>query len=85
MIHKKEIDNYDGDLNQLVDDIGDLHYKTLTKFLFDLSLKIKNDSIKDRKNNRKKLSVFLSESSLSLHDAGNHMKNAWEISKPFMK
>jgi len=82
--HKKEIVNYNGNLNELVNEIGDLHYETLKKFLFDLSMKIKNDSIKDRKNGKIKLSNSLLETSYSLLNSGRHMNNAWLISKPFM-
>jgi len=33
MKHKKQIEKYNGDLIELVNDIGNLHYETLSEFL----------------------------------------------------
>lgn len=84
MQHKTHIE-YKNGLEDLVNDIGDLRYDTLETFIILLSEKIKNDSILDAARGRKNLALSLEKTSQSLHEAAVHMKEAWRISKPFMK
>jgi hypothetical protein len=53
--HKKTIEKYSGSLEELAEDIGNLHYESLTEFLFKLSEKLYNDSSKDVSLNRLQL------------------------------
>lgn len=72
-------------MEDLANDIGDLHYEELSKLLFNLSHKIKSDGFKDLKSGRHKLSTALLESSHYINKAGAQIDKAWTISKPHMK
>ncbi len=82
--HKRTIPGYNN-MEDLANDIGDLHYEELAKFLFNLSQKIKSDGFKDLKRGRQKLSTSLLESSYHLNKAGYQIDKSWIISKPYME
>ena len=82
--HKKTITNYSGTMTELVEDIGDLYYDSLTDFLNLLSEKLEKDSLKDRERNRIKLSNFLKYASENIKQASSNIDDAWKICKPFM-
>jgi len=84
MEHKKQIE-YEGGLEKLVQDLGDLHYLSLQKFLELLSHKIMTDARADEDRQRPKLASALSRTGLGLKNASVDIKDAWEISKPYMK
>jgi len=84
MKHKKTIDKYNGDISELVNDIGDLHYDTLKDFLLLLSVKLEKDSIKDNKNNKPQLSNTLKNASNSIYDSYLHICDSFIISKKYM-
>jgi hypothetical protein len=83
--HKKLVEDYNGGLKELANDIGDLHYEALSVFLGNLALKINSDAFKDFEGGRKKLARTLFEASSSLRNASDTIWESWEISKPFMK
>lgn len=83
--HKKTITNYSGTMTELVEDIGDLYYDSLTDFLNLLSEKLEKDSLKDRERNRIKLANFLKSASENIKQASSTLDDAWKICKPFMK
>jgi len=85
MIHKKTVDKYNGNITELVNDISNLHYDTLKDFLLLLSLKLKNDSIKDMDNNRPQLSNTLKNASNSIYDSYLHINKAFKISIKYME
>ncbi len=76
MKHPKEI-QYEGGMEQLATDLGNLRYDALAEFLRLLGDKIYLDSTKDLERDRRKLAI-------ELYHAGAHIKEAWHISKPFM-
>jgi len=82
--HNKTIDKYEGTLQELAEDIGDLHYEELAKFLHHLNIKIYSDGAKDFGRGRKKLSHELTKASTSLSVTSSHIREAWNISKPYM-
>jgi len=75
--HKSVIEKYDGSTEQLVEDIGNLKYDSLSEFLKLLSEKIERDSKADAGRERFKLAK-------ELESASKHIGEAWRISEPFM-
>ena len=47
MVHKEQIDHYDGTLEQLAHEIGDLRYDALATFLRSLASKLASDGAAD--------------------------------------
>lgn len=72
------LDKYTGNLKELAEDIGNLHYESLAEFLLHLSWKLNTDADKDYNAGRVKLSH-------KLGDASNSINKAWKISEPYMK
>lgn len=86
MEHKKNIGRgYEGTLDDLAEDIGNLHYEALKELLLAIADKLSDDANKDYQNKRTKLSYELSKASIEIVGASNSIKRAWEISKPFME
>ena len=85
MIHKSEVENYNGSMVDLVEEIENLKYDSLSKFLNLLSTKIKNDGIKDESRGRNKLCSNLYQCSEKLEQSADFIDRAWEICKPYTK
>jgi len=85
MIHKDKIDKYNGSMDELVEDIGNLKYDALADFLQKLSSKLDKDAQADLKRGRKKLSNKLLDAANNIELASLDIDEAWRISKPFMK
>jgi hypothetical protein len=83
--HKKTVEKYSGSLEELVEDIGNLHYESLQDFLLLLSKKLNADAIKDTRAGRTKLALQLADASLEIEAAEKSIAKAWIISKPYMK
>lgn len=83
--HKKMIDGYEGNINQLANDIGNLHYEELANLLHALSQKISIDAYYDNKGGRINLSNVLLDASVEVKKTAKLIDVAWKISKPFMK
>jgi hypothetical protein len=81
MIHKTEIEDYN--LQELADKIGDLRYDALQDFLLKLSIKIKNDALKDRNRGRIKLATQLEEASKKIEESSANIERAWVICEPY--
>lgn len=81
--HKKEVAGIT-DMKVLAEMIGDLHYESLSKFLWELQTKLHNDSIKDLEGERFKIGHILSRASSRIYQASEEIESAWQISKPFM-
>lgn len=82
-IHKDYVD-YEGPLDQLVEEIGDLRYDVLEEFLDKLSIKLREDALADYKRNRPKLAYHLNTAHYFIAFAKTQIKEAWRISKPYM-
>ncbi len=72
-------------LEKLADNIGNLRYDLLVKFLTYLAEKIYQDALKDKSRGRPKLSQTLNNSAKYLRLSRDELKRAWRISKPYMK
>ena len=81
--HQKEIAGIT-DMKVLAEMIGDLHYETLTELLEHLFLKIGSDGRKDLHAGRIKLGCKLLDAEVKLCMAFIEIKEAWNISKPYM-
>jgi len=82
--HQTEV-KYEGGLEKLITDIGDLRYDALEAFLRDLSLKLRLDGCKDRTRGRVLLSIQLENAANKLLDAAAYIGIAWDISEPHMR
>ncbi|MEN9612473.1 MAG: hypothetical protein RLZZ628_3287 [Bacteroidota bacterium] len=82
MIHKTTIEGHP--LQALADEIGDLRYDALNEFLLHLSLKIKNDALKDRNRGRIKLATQLEEAAEKIAQSAEKIDKAWIICEPFI-
>lgn len=83
--HKKTVEKYTGNLKELAEDIGNLHYESLTEFLRLLSWKLNADANKDYDAGRVELSHKLGKASDSLEKTSKSINKAWKISEPYMK
>jgi hypothetical protein len=84
MIHKLRLHDYNKSFEELAENIGDLRYDKLAKFLFLLSKKIKKDGEKDFKSGRIKLAKSLDLASEALNDSAKNIELSWDISMPFI-
>jgi hypothetical protein len=73
------------DLKMIAEDIGDLHYESLYKFLGFLGEKLDKDATKDQTGGRTQLANKLFEASELTHQAGDWIHEAWDICKPYME
>ena len=85
MQHDVKLMNYQGTINDLATDIGDLRYDALSDFLNLLSDKIKRDGDKDFERGRVKLAKQLHACADDLKQSKAKIDEAWRISKPFMR
>lgn len=82
--HKKTIEKYDGSLEELAEDIGNLRYDALEHFLITLSNKLAKDSFADKERSRPRLANALASASSQILHSTNSISEAWDISKPYM-
>jgi hypothetical protein len=82
-IHKDYV-NYEGSLDELVEEIGDLRYDVLEEFLNKLSNKLREDALTDCKRGRVQLAYHLNSAHYFTKFAKEQIKEAWRISKPYM-
>ena len=84
MNHKTKIENFNGSMDDLVKEIGNLRYDALADFLKLLSEKIAKDGAKDRGRKRIKLATCLGNTSDLLLQAKNEIERAWVICEPYI-
>lgn len=82
--HKKELFGQ-ADMKHLAEDIGNLHYESLTQLLYWLSKKIDEDSVKDYQGGREKLAAALQYTGMSIFESSLRMEKVWNICKPNME
>ncbi len=85
MQHPTQLKNYNGNLEELANELGNLRYDALSEFLQLLSQKLEKDSKADRDRNRLQLASHLKNTSLSLKESSESIRKAWKICEPFMK
>lgn len=70
---------------ELVEEIGNLKYDSLSQFIDMLSNKIQNDGVKDESKGRIKLSKNLFQCSKNLKESVKYIDRAWKICEPYTK
>ena len=85
MIHSSEVTNYSGTMEELAEEIGNLKYDALVRFLELLAHKIETDGKKDESRNRVQLSGNLYKTAEKLLESKTYIEKAWVICKPYMK
>lgn len=83
--HPKHVVKYQGGLQELAKDVGNLSYDQLTEFLSYLQDDFRNQAINDSKNGKKYLSLQLQEAANDLTNVINNIEEAWIVSRPHMK
>lgn len=84
MIHKHKVEKYGGTMEDLAEEIGNLKYDALAKFLELLADKVKIDGDKDEGRGRIKLAGHLHECSAKLRECQLSIEEAWGICAPYM-
>ena len=84
-IHETQIEDFNGDLEELATQIGRLRYDKVVKFLDYLILEFKKQSDKDLQTGRVKLSKQLKDFCKPLTLAQIQMRGIWFFCKPYMK
>jgi len=79
--HNTEVNGYD--MEALCEEIGNLRYDALARFLGLLGDKIWRDNEKDRVRGRNKLADMLSQCSCQINDASGFAERAWDICKDY--
>ena len=82
MKHPTQIEAYNGDMEALANDIGNLRYDALSAFLGLLSEKMAEDGINDKAANRVKLARCLKSCSKRLKAAQLEIDHAQIICSP---
>lgn len=83
--HATQLKNYDKNLEELANELGDLRYDALSEFLDFLSEKLEKDSQADQQRNRLQLANHLKNASISIKESSDSIKKAWKICEPFME
>jgi hypothetical protein len=84
MKHPTEL-TYEGGLDQLVTDLGNLRYDILFCFLENLANKLEKDASADNKKDRRYLARRLNDAADKIKEAAWSIGGAWSISEKFMK
>ena len=85
MIHKDQIDGYEGSPADLVEAIGNLKYDALANFLALLAAKIEQDGQNDCRRGRVQLAASLENCTSHLEKAKLAIDKPSKISAPYMK
>lgn len=84
MSHKRDIEHYEGHLDELAQDIGRLTYDQLATFLGYLARELSDQSEADKGRGRPRLSREIGEASGFISMAIPHVDAAWQLSSPHM-
>ncbi|MBW3020030.1 hypothetical protein KY334_01930 [Candidatus Woesearchaeota archaeon] len=83
--HPKHVVEYNGSLEELAKDVGNLTYDKLTEFLEYLQENLRNQSGNDLKSGRSYLASQLYCAADDLTNVISNIEEAWNISRPYMK
>jgi hypothetical protein len=84
MVHRKEVTRYPGTLAELVEEVGNLRYDALAKFLQLLQAKLERDAGQDQGRGRVRLAASLRAAAGPLGEAAAGVLRAWRICEPHM-
>lgn len=85
MKHPVKVENYNGSLDDLAKEIGNLSYNILSDLISKLADDIKGQADADYKKNRTKLAAKLYLIAGRLYGVKENIDEAWDICKPYMK
>jgi hypothetical protein len=83
--HPKNIEGFEGSLDELAKSVGNLAYDQTSSFIEKLADDIKRQANADLARGRKKLSSELYMAANKLYEARDKMNLAWKICEPYMK
>lgn len=83
--HPTQLKDYNKNLEELANELGDLRYDALSEFLDFLSQKLEKDALADEGRNRIQLANHLKNASSSIKESSDFIKKAWKICETFMK
>lgn len=83
--HAAALSNYNGNMEQLAEELGDLFYDSLADFLHLFSEKMRRDAESDAWRKRPKLAGHLLACSQHLQQASTEINKAWKICKPYTR
>lgn len=84
MPHRREVEHYEGELDELARNIGRLTYDQVAAFVGYLAEELTNQSETDAGRGRPRLSYEVSEAAQLLYAVLPHIHEAWRISAPYM-
>jgi len=83
--HPRNIEGFEGSLEQLAKSIGNMTYDQTVSFIEKLADDIKRQADADLTRGRKKLASELYATANELYQARDRMDLAWKICEPYMK
>jgi hypothetical protein len=84
MKHSDQVVHFDGDHQQLAEELGDLYYDSLAELLCKLGEKLERDAGADHRRGRMKLTAELAAAADHLYAAAERIAAAWLICKPYV-
>jgi hypothetical protein len=84
MVHPKTVEGYDGDLEDLAYNIGNLRYDVLEQFLTALADDLVRQSEGDLKRGRPQLASKLYKTANTIYKSRDEMGDIWNLCKPYM-
>ncbi len=83
--HPRNVEGFEGSLDQLARSIGNMTYDQTASFLEELAEDIKRQGDADLERGRTKLASELYVAANELYQARDKMYLAWKICEPYMK
>jgi len=85
MNHPKKIKGYNGTIEDLAKEIGNLRYDYLNEFLEDLELDIRRQADNDKETGRIQLADRLYATADNLKNVRDKLDEAWKICEPYIR
>ena len=85
MQHPNHLTKYQGSIEELVSELGNLRYDNLVDFLNKMGDDLMRQAARDREKGRVQLVSQLEAAAQKLYEARDKMQCAWKISEPYMK
>lgn len=83
-IHQREVDGYEGKIEELAVTVGRLTYDQVVRFIGALAAETQQQAEGDEKRGRKMLARRLRIASAALEEAASAYEEAWDICLPHM-
>ena len=85
MPHPRNVEGYEGSLDQLAQSIGNMTYDQVALFIEKLADDMKRQADADKARGRSKLATELYATANELYQARDRMGLAWKVCEPYMK